>query len=64
MGDYVTEAIPTTRSDAQEVLSTMTTAKTKTSKGGDALTLHGYQKLAVEFLRNRGRAALLLQMGL
>lgn len=49
MGDYVTEASPTTHSDAQEVFRP---------------TLHEYQRVAVEFLRNRGRAALLLQMGL
>lgn len=34
------------------------------SQGGEALSLHSYQEIAVEFLRDRGRAALFLEMGL
>lgn len=41
-----------------------TTAPTARQNGGDALRLRDYQQQAVEFLHNRKRAALFLDMGL
>ena len=59
MADHFTRGAPATHSDAQERVTSSVTPQ-----GVMPLNLHDYQKLAVDFLRDRNRAALFLDMGL